>query len=271
MSPKPAAEVRPSRLGRLVNERALLGMAGVAGVLIVWEAAVRLGLVKSVLISRPSAVAAAGLDAFTSGTIFPAIGATLIVWVAGFTLASVAGIALGLLGGISLRFRYLVTPWLNISYVAPDLAFVPILILWFGIGLGFKIVLVFITAVFYIAINTLAGVEASEAKFLTVAHSFNASRLLVMRTVTLPGSVPYIITGLRQGASRAIVAVIVAEFVSSTQGIGFMIAVSGQFLETANVMFGIVLLAVFGIAVNEVLTRIDRRFDAWRPARNANR
>ncbi len=270
MSHLTAPATRPLRIRRLINERALLGIGGVVGVLIVWEAAVREGLVKSVLISRPSAVFAAGVDAFTSGTIFPAIGATLTVWVIGFTLASVVGIGLGLLGGISLRFRYLVTPWLNISYVAPDLAFVPILILWFGIGLGFKIVLVFITAVFYVAINTLAGVEASEAKFLTVAHSFNASRLMVLRSVTLPGSVPYIITGLRQGASRAIVAVIVAEFVSSTQGIGFMIAVSGQFLETANVMFGIVLLAIFGVAVNEVLTRIDRRFDAWRPARNTN-
>jgi ABC-type nitrate/sulfonate/bicarbonate transport system permease component len=256
-------------MSRLANERVWLGASGLVALLAIWEAVVRLHMVKSVLISSPSAIAAAGVAAFSDGTIFPAIGATLFVWIIGFALASAVGIALGILGGVSLRFRYLITPWLNITYVAPDLAFVPILILWFGIGMGFKVVLVFITAVFYVAINTLAGVEASEAKFVTVARSFSASRLQILRSVTLPGSVPYIITGLRQGASRAIVAVIVAEFVSSTQGIGFMIAVSSQFLETANVMLGIVLLAVFGVAVNEVLTRIDRRFDAWRPARNS--
>ena len=249
----------------LVSQRARYGVAGIVVILTIWEAASRTEFVKSVLISSPSAIASTAIEEFSTGAIWPNLEATLSVWVFGFALASILGIGIGLLSGRFRRFRYIADSWLNATNVAPDLAFVPILILWFGIGVTFKIVLVLLTGTFYVAVNTLAGVKSAEGRFLRVGNSFGASETRLLRTVTLPGSIPYIITGLRQGAARTIVAVIVAEFVSSNQGIGFMIALSGAYLDTAKVMFGILILAVLGMLVNEALGRIERRFDAWRP------
>jgi ABC-type nitrate/sulfonate/bicarbonate transport system permease component len=247
------------------SERLIYGLVGIVAVLAVWEAVSQTEVVKSVLISRPTAIITAAIQEFSTGAIWPNLQATLSVWALGFTLAAILGIGIGLLSGIFRTFRYIADPWLNAINVAPDLAFVPILILWFGIGLKFKIVLVLLTGTFYVAINTLAGVRSAEGRFLQVAESLGASQIRVLRTVVLPGSVPYVMTGLRQGAARSIIAVIVAEFVSSNQGIGFMISVAGSFLDTATVMFGIALLAILGFLVSEILGRIEHRFDAWRP------
>jgi len=143
----------------LGSERARYGIAGVVVILAIWEAVSRTETVKSVLISSPSAVAAAAIDEFATGAIWPNLEATLSVWVIGFAIASTLGIAIGLLSGRFRRFRYVADSWLNATNVAPDLAFVPILILWFGIGVTFKIVLVVLTGTFYVAVNTLAGAQ----------------------------------------------------------------------------------------------------------------
>jgi ABC-type nitrate/sulfonate/bicarbonate transport system permease component len=249
----------------LISERVWFGIAGVSIVLVLWEFVSRAELVNSVLISRPTAIIATAIDEFRSGAIWPDLWATMSVWAIGFSISAAVGISIGLLSGRFRRFRYIADSWLNAINVAPDLAFVPILILWFGIGFTFKIVLVLLTGTFYIAINTLAGVRSAEGHYLQVAESFGASETKVLRSVILPGSMPYIMTGLRQGGARTIIAVIVAEFVSSNQGIGFMISLAGSFLDTARVMFGIAILAILGFLVSEVLGHFEKRFDAWRP------
>jgi NitT/TauT family transport system permease protein len=200
----------------------------------------------------------------TQGLIWPDLFATLAVWTIGFGAASVVGVAIGLLAGWSRWVRYIADPWLNVLHAIPDLALIPIFILWFGIGFQFKVFLVFLAGLFYVAVNTLAGVQATENRFIDVAKTFGAGRGRIFRTVLLPGSVPYIITGLRQGSARAIVGVVVAEFVSSNQGIGFRISLAASTLRIELVMFGIILLAGFGILVGALLGRLERRFDAWR-------
>ena len=247
-----------------LSARGRYGFLGLAIIIVAWEAASRADLVKSVLVSSPSAVVTAAIEDISNGTIWPDLWATLSVWILGFAIASVLGILIGLGSGLFRRFGLVADSWLNALNVAPDLAFVPILILWFGIGLQFKLVLVVLTGVFYVAINTLAGVRSAEGRFLQVAESFGASETRILMTVILPGCIPYIITGLRQGAARTIIAVIVAEFVSSNQGLGFMILVSGSFLDTANTMLGIVILASLGLMVSEILGWIEGKFDAWR-------
>jgi NitT/TauT family transport system permease protein len=251
-----------------INQRTTYGVIGVVVVLAVWEAVSRAELIQPILISRPSDVAATAINEFTTGAILPALGATLSVWAIGFSISAILGIAIGLLSGRFRRFRYIAVSWLNASYVAPDLAFVPILVLWFGIGVRFKIVLVVLTGVYYVAINTLAGAKSAEGRFLRVAKSFGASEFRTARTVILPGSVPYIIAGLRLASARTIIAVILAEFVSSNAGIGYEINLAGAYLDTAKVMFGISLLAILSFIVGEILSRIERHFASWRPERS---
>lgn len=262
VSPDAAGPAPPTRRRRF--ERLFLGLAGVSSVLLAWELVSHLGLVRPILISRPSQVVADGWELIVTGQIWDDIWITFFVWGLGFLLAAIVGVTIGLAAGWFRRVRYVVDPWLNVLDAIPSLALIPIFILWFGIGLNFKVFLVFLSAFFFVAVNTLAGVQATERRYVDVAEGFGASRSLMLRSVTLPGSVPYILTGLRQGAARALVAVIVAEFVSSNVGIGFTIAMSGATLQTGRVMFGILLLAIIGIGIGEILGRAERRFDAWR-------
>lgn len=252
------------RLSYRRNQRFVLGVAGILSVLIPWELLVRLGLVKAVLISSPSRVFQTFLVEIQLGTLWDDVAATLQVWVVGFIVAAAAGILIGLTAGWFRRVSYIANPWLNVLFAAPDLAFVPIFILWFGIGFTFKVWIVFLGALFYVAINVLAGVHSTEERYLEVARTFGARRSTIFRTIVLPGSVPYIITGLRLGAGRALVGVVAAEFISSNQGLGFIISVAGSTLNTSRVMVGILIIATFGIVTGEILRRVEARFDVWR-------
>jgi ABC-type nitrate/sulfonate/bicarbonate transport system permease component len=246
------------------NQRPILGVAGILSVLVPWELLSRARLVKTVLISAPSHVVEAFITEIKVGELAQDVAATLQVWIAGYLLAAVVGVLIGLAGGWFRRVSYIAIPWLNVLYATPNLAFIPMFVLWFGIGFTFKVWIVFLGALFYVAINTLTGVHATEDRYLAVARTYGASRVLIFKTIVLPGSVPYIITGLRLGASRALVGVIAAEFISANVGLGFLISVAGATLNTARVMMGIVIIASFGVVVGEILRRVERHFDVWR-------
>jgi NitT/TauT family transport system permease protein len=246
------------------HQRLVLGIVGILMILIPWELVVRLGMVKEILVGSPSAVGEAFVAEFQRGDIWRHIWASLRVWLVGFGLASVAGILLGLAAGWSRRAGLITVPWLNVAYAAPDLAFVPIFILWFGLGFTFKVWVVFIGVIIYVTLNTIAGVQATEGRFLAVARTYGASRMMIFRSIILPGAVPYIMTGLRIASGRAIVGVIGAEFVSANEGLGFLITISGTTFQTARVFVGILLIAGFGVVLNEILGRVENHFDRWR-------
>jgi NitT/TauT family transport system permease protein len=247
-----------------VNPRLGYALAFTVLVIGLWEVATRVLGVKPILLPPFSAAVAELWDGISRGWLFGHVGATATVWVIGYLAASVVGILFGIAVGISRRASIIANPWLNAIYVTPDIALVPIFILWFGIGIEFKVWYVFLSGFFFVAVNTLAGVRAVEGRYVAVANSFGASRLTALRTVVIPGSIPYIVTGLRQAAGRSLVGVVAAEFVASNTGLGFMISVAGQTFNTDRVIAGIFILAFTGIAMAELLRVVERRFDAWR-------
>ena len=253
-----------SRRGSLRRQRLFYGVLGILAVLVPWELLVRLGVVDRVLISSPTAVVQTLIELFEEGEIWHELWVSFQEWSIGFFMAAIVGIVIGLVAGWFKWVRYIAEPWLNVLYAVPELALIPIFILWFGIGLEFKVWLAFLSAIFVIAINTMAGVHGTEMKYLAVAATYGAGRMRVFRTVVLPGSVPFIMTGLRQGSGRALVGVIGAEFLSANQGIGFFIALSGQTINTPQVMAGIVILGAFGIVTGEFFRIVEQRFDVWR-------
>jgi ABC-type nitrate/sulfonate/bicarbonate transport system permease component len=258
----------PPRVRRRLPERLLFGLIGFVGVLILWEAAVRLGLVKSSLISSPTGVIAAAITDFGNGAIQPHIVTSLIEWTVGFVLALVVAIPLGFLLGSLRRLEMVVDPLLAAMYATPTVALVPLIILVFGVGLPSKFAVVFLEAFVTLTVSTINGVQSADKRWLDIATSFGAPKGLVFRSVTVPSSIPYIITGIRIGAGRALVGVVVAEFIASNVGLGFYISVNGSFLNASRVMLGILLIGGFGIVVGELIRRLERRFDAWRPAIN---
>lgn len=175
------------------------------------------------------------------------------------------GIPLGILLGWYRRLYYFLDPTLSAFYATPRVALLPLLIIWLGIGIWSKIAVVFLGAVFPILLSTVAAVRTADARLLRAAHSFGATDLQIFRTIILPGSVPFIITGLRLGVGRALVGVVVGEMVAATAGIGLMISIAGNTFQTDRVFVGIFLIAAAGVVLVEALTRLERRFEKWRP------
>jgi NitT/TauT family transport system permease protein len=152
----------------------------------------------------------------------------------------------------------MLSPFVDTLNAVPRVTLLPLIIIWFGIGIWSKVAVVFLGAVIPILINTQSGVKTSEARFIRVARSFCASRGKVFSSIVLPGTVPFIFTGLKYGAGRALLGVVV--------GLGHLIADAGNTFQTDVVFFGVVIFMAAGLIVVALLDACERRFEKWRPA-----
>jgi len=268
----PTTRTRPRQQAatkaRRIPERLLFGIAGFVFVITVWEALSRAELIKKAVFSSPSLIWAAAARDISSGAIWPHLLVSAQEYFIGLALALIVAIPLGLLIGMFWRLNYLIDPWLSALYATPTIALVPLVILIFGIGIESKIVVVFFEAVIIITVATISGVKATEVKYHDLAQSFRASGWGRFLTVVLPSTVPYIITGTRLGVGRGVVGVVISEFIAANQGIGFYISLNGSLLQSARVYFGIVILGILGLVMGEMVRRLERRFDVWRPQIN---
>ncbi len=264
----PHPSVRRLRLPH-INDRVKYGLIGFLIVLPLWELVVRLGFVRRVTLSSPSLILETAVeDLIINATLWPHLLQSSQQFVLGLGLALITGIPLGLALGLFRRLNFFVDPWLSAIYATPTIALVPLIVLVLGLGLESKIFIVWLEAIFVIVVSTMAGVRASEARYLDLAKSFRASRWLTFRSVIVPSSFPYILTGLRLGTTRALVGVVVAEFFAANKGLGFYINFSGTTLRTDRVMLGVILLGLFGVILGEGVRRIEKRYEKWRPEFN---
>jgi ABC-type nitrate/sulfonate/bicarbonate transport system permease component len=255
------------RVARLAtsNERLFYGVLGFVLVTIIWEVAADLGLFRRSLLSAPTLIWTAAVKDFGSGAMWPHLGTSLTEYLYGFGAALAFGVPLGLAIGTFSRLNAFLSVLLFGIYSTPKAAVAPLIILVLGIGLESKVVLVFLLAFFSIIVSTMAGVQAANERHHDIARSFGASPWLEFRSVILPSTVPFVLTGIRIASGRALVGVVVAEELAANQGIGFYIDFFGTFLDTSRVMLGIVLLGGFGIVLGELVRRIEKRFEVWRP------
>ncbi|MGV6874722.1 ABC transporter permease [Pseudochelatococcus sp. B33] len=253
----------------LQSLRLVVGGGTIVALLVLWESVVQAGLVDPLYISSPSRIARVGISLFRSGEIWPDIRVSAAEFAVGYTAAIVVGVVFGLLTGWYRRMNYIFGPFIDILNAVPRITFLPLLILWFGIGMSSKIAVVFLGAVIPIIVATHAGVRANEAKLVRVARSFGASQWKLMTSIILPGTVPYLFAGLKYGAGRALLGVVVGEIYASTAGVGHMIAVAGNLFDTDTVFFGAFLFMAIGLVVTAALNRIERYFDCWRPQEQA--
>ncbi len=250
------------------SERLVFGLLGFAIVLPLWELIVNLGLVKRVTLSQPSIIFTTFLEDVATGVLWPHLLISGQEFVLGLSFALLTGIPIGLALGMFRRVYYLVDPWLSAIYATPTIALIPLIVLTLGLGLPAKIFIVWLEAIFVIVVSDMSGVRAADHRHLDLARSFHASDWLRFRSVIIPTSVPYILTGVRLGATRAIVGVVVAEFFAANAGIGFFINFSGTTFRTDRVYEGVILLGILGMVIGELIRRLERRFERWRPAIN---
>ena len=263
---------RFARLPKL-NERLVFGLIGFLIVLPLWEFVVQAGMVKRVTLSAPSLIVTAAINDLIvlplsgrfNASLYPHLFQSSQQFFLGLALALVTGVPLGLALGLYRRLNYFLDPWLSAIYATPTIALVPLIVLVLGLGLASKIFIVWLEAIFVIVVSTMAGVRAAEARYLDLALSFGASKWFTFKSVILPSSLPFILTAIRLGTTRALVGVVVAEFFAANRGIGFYINFSGTTLRTDRVMLGVILLGILGIIMGETVRRLERRFERWRP------
>jgi NitT/TauT family transport system permease protein len=251
--------------GAASRERLLIGVVSVGLFLAAWEIVARTGAIHPLFISSPTAIVAAARRLWASGELSRHVAASGTEFLIGCLLAAVIGVPLGLAAGWYRRLNYALDPFLAAFYATPRVALLPLIILWVGLGLWAKSLVVFMSAFFPICMTTIGGVRTVSAAHLEVARSFGAGDAHVFRTIVLPSCLPFILAGLRLGVGRGLVGVIVAELYGASAGIGFLINIAGSMFQTDIVFVGIALLAGFGLLFNELLRRAERRVERWRP------
>jgi ABC-type nitrate/sulfonate/bicarbonate transport system permease component len=265
-------DVRVAEASRLFKfylnqEKKILGAASVTLFLVLWELVGNtFQLINPMFMSAPSLIWNAAIQMFSSGEIYNDLYVSGIELFWGYFLSAVVAVPFGISIGWYKKVAYIFDPFVNAMNATPRVALLPLVIIWLGIGILSKVGIIFLGAVFPILINARDGVKTTPVNLLTAARSFGASEWMIFKTVVFPSTVPFVLTGLRLGLGRAIVGVMVGELYAATAGIGFMITVAGATFQTDKVFVGVLIFALAGMIGTELITRVERRFNRWRPA-----
>jgi NitT/TauT family transport system permease protein len=244
---------------------AAIPAATVVFVLAVWEAMVRLHGIAPIYLPAPSSIAVYLWRMCADGTMEYNLGLTLLRIFAGFVLAGVTGIALGVAMGMSRVLAQIADAWIAALYPLPKIALIPLLIIWLGTGEAYKIVISAVTAFFPVVISTYSGIRQVDRGLIKAAIDLGAGRRQVQMKVVIPAAIPSILAGLQLGMGVTIILVVAAEMIggSSQGGMGYLLISSGQVMETEKVFASLVVLALAGAVIIKLQQWLDRRIAPW--------
>jgi ABC-type nitrate/sulfonate/bicarbonate transport system permease component len=246
------------------QHRAVFRYGFVIVILIVWQLVGP--FVSPIFFSYPSKIAEAAYEVTMSGELPYLLGQSLEVMFYGLMSAILVGIPLGI---AMARIRWL--DWaldlpINALYATPLVAVVPILVLWFGIYLKAKIIVVFLFAVFPVLINTYQGVRECDKNMLEVAQSFRSGEWQMWKDVLLPFALPYILAGTRLAIGRGLIGMIIAEFYTTISGLGFMITKYANVFAMDKTFVPVIVLMFLGVSLTSLLKWVGRRIAPWSQA-----
>jgi NitT/TauT family transport system permease protein len=259
--------------GRSLRERlepTILGTAGVVVLLLAWEILPRFFTMSAgtkLFFTTPSQIVGTLWRLFATGEIWGPLGVSASGFAIGLGIAIVVGLPLGVLIGRSRTLNDMLDPFITAFNATPRLVFLPLVMLWFGLGLWTKVIIVFIGALFPILINTYEGVRNADRTLINVVRSFGASEWDVARLVVVPNAMPYIIAGLRLAVGRAVLGVVVAEFFGSESGLGVMMVQAAGRYQVDVVFSGLIVFAVLSLAMTALVQMLENRLSLWRPQR----
>lgn len=279
---RPAA--KPAFLSRLLKDRAtrpgevygvpghgnttLLSLISVAAILFLWWLVTWMGWVKPLFLPSPQAVWFKFLDiwanGFTNTPFLEHLGISTARVFGAFLLACLIGVPLGLAMGMSPVIRGIFDPPIEFYRPIPPLAYLPLMIIWFGIHETSKVALIFLACFAPIALGARAGVKSAAIEQIHAAYSFGATRWQVMRQVIFPSALPEILTAMRIGIGFGWTTLVAAEMVAATRGIGYMVLSASQFLQTSTVIAGIIVIAAIAYAFDLLMRWFERRLVPWK-------
>jgi ABC-type nitrate/sulfonate/bicarbonate transport system permease component len=255
-----------ARAGRMTKlaEKILPALSIVIFVL-AWELMVRWRGIAPIFLPAPTSIAIQMWQMIAAGTMEFHLGVTLLRIFAGFFVAAVTGIALGLLMGMSRIVSRIADIWIAALYPLPKISLIPLLIIWLGTGEAYRIVISAITAFFPIVISTYAGIRQVDRGLIKAAEDLGANARQIQLKVVIPAAMPSILAGLQLGMGVTIILIVAAEMIggSSQSGMGYLLISSGQVMETEKVFASLVMLAIMGAAIIKLQQWIDRRIAPW--------
>lgn len=219
--------------------------------------------VNPLLGTYPSAIIKAFFSMLQTGRLQDALIQSSQPFIVGYIVAAIVGIPVGLLLG---RYRILESAlgiYVTAGYATPLIALVPLLILWFGLGFMVKAVVVFLLSFFPICINTWFGVKAVPKTMIEVGTAFCASQTAIMRGIILPATIPYIMAGLRLGIGKAVIGIVIAEFLTAISGLGGIIITSANSFRTAEMFVPVILIMVLAVALTALVGWLEKYVAPW--------
>ena len=242
------------------------GAAAVAFVVLLalWEVSVRRGWISPIFLPAPSAVLAALGELWQAGTLWRHISQSLVRLAGGWTLGTLAGLAAGFSMGVWSLGRSVGVPFVSALFPIPKISLLPLLILWLGIGEASKITTIGLGVFFPTAIATYAAIDAVPRNLIRMAQSFDMPAADVLRKIVLPGALPGILAGFRISTSIALILLVSAEMIGAEYGIGAFILQAGNLMLTDQLLAGVLMISILGLAVGTGLTRLEKRLLRWR-------
>ena len=237
---------------------------GLIALLLLWELAAQLGYINQLYLPAPSAIGTALYTLLIGGEIVASLGASLTRILLGFALGSALGLLVGLITGTSALADKLGTPLVHALYPIPKIALLPLFVLWLGIGELSKVTIIALGVFFPVAMNTYAGVKNVDPLLLKVAASFNASWLMTLKQVVLPGALPMVFAGLRLAAGTSLLLLVAAEMLAAQEGIGALILHYGDLMLTDKLMAGVIILSLLGLSFNLLLRYLEKKAIPWK-------
>jgi len=246
-----------------LRQNHLAGIVSVLSGLLFWELVSRLLVANALFLAAPSQIVYAIYQLTLTGELGRHIYISSIEFFIGYVIAAVIGIALGFGMASNARFKQAMQPWISGFYATPTIALAPLFILWLGIGIWSKVLVVIFLVLFPVTINTEAGLRTTSERLIEMLKSFGASRSQIFFKVSLPSALPFILAGLKLGIGRGLIGVVVAELFGSRAGLGRLISQSADAFNMPELFAGVIVLAVAGIAMTAGFGWLEKRLVPW--------
>ncbi len=225
-------------------------------VLVLWEIVGQLKLVDPIFLPAPSAILKQLFVMVRSGELFIHIGVSMGRMIAGFSLACVVGVLLGVTMAWFRLIDRIFEPLIDLMRPLSPLAILPLAILWLGIGAYSKIFIIFYGALFPILLNTYAGIKGVDRVTVDAARTLGATRLELLFKVAIPSALPIILTGVRIGSTIAMIVVVASEMVAASAGLGYLILTAEQVYRTEEMFVGILCISLLGFGLDRLIKYI---------------
>lgn len=217
-----------------------------------------------IFMAPPSAILDAAVQLLRSGALKKALIESLWPFAVGMALTVVVGILLGIVIAQWRMLEYVLDPFINALYAIPRIALVPLIILWAGLEFTGKVTILVSVAVFPIIVNTYAGIRDVRGSMLEIGRAYGATESQIFFKIVLPAAIPFIMAGVRLSVGLAIIGIIVAEFFTAISGLGGMIVEYANVFATAKLFVPIIVIAIVGVVLTELVMWLERRMSRWR-------